>query len=170
VHIIFLKALSTGPFPHHLTTAFSILLKLQLTPASLNHALVCMLPKDLSGLPKECRPISLTNVLRRLFEKILHPRLVDAVSPHMHPSQVGFRRHNSTLRPLQLADQSLKPYRILYDAMFAFDSPLFHILTAALADVGISRGLHRCIHYLIFVNLSSTLVANGIKSRVLKLY
>jgi len=71
IHIIFLKAILPGPFAHHLATVFNILLHLQVTPAHWNHALVCMLPKDSSGLASECRPISLTTILQRIYEKVL---------------------------------------------------------------------------------------------------
>jgi len=112
----------------------------------------------------KCRPISLTTILRRIYEKVLHPVLTGSTVDRMHPAQAGFMQSDSTLRPLQLADHSQRPYRILYDAMFAFDSPLFHILAAELADMDVPRSLRRSIHYLFFCSLTSTLIANGRKS------
>jgi len=51
--------------------------------------------------------------------------------------------------------------------MYAFDSPLLHILSDELLEMGVPRGLERCIHYLFFTKLTSTIVANGIKSRLI---
>jgi len=52
--------------------------------------------------------------------------------------------------------------------MYAFDSPLLHILSDELLEMGVPRGLHRCIHYLFFTKLTSTIVANGVKSRLIE--
>jgi hypothetical protein len=165
IHILVLKALLAGPFAHHLTSVFNLLLQLQVTPSHWNQAIVCMLPKDTSGSPSKCRPLSLTSMFRRLFEKVLHPTLISATASQIHPSQSGFTQSNSTLHPLQLSDHSHRGYRVLYDAMYAFDSPLLHILSEELSTMGVHKGLHRCIHYLFFCNLTSTMVANGRKSR-----
>jgi len=167
IHILVLKALLPGPFAHHPTTVYNLLLRLQVTPSHWNHALVCMLPKDSSGLASKCRPISLTPMLRRIFERVIHPELIAATAPSIHPAQSGFTTFDSTLHPLQLANHSHRCYRVLYDAMHAFDSPLFHILSDNLIEMGVPQGLGRCIHYLFFTNLISTMIANGVKSRLL---
>jgi len=56
IHILLLKAVLPGPFAHNLTTVFNILLDLQVTPSHWNHALVCMVPKDYSGLATNAGP------------------------------------------------------------------------------------------------------------------
>jgi len=134
IHILVLKALLPGPFAYHLTTVYNLLLRLQVTPSRWNHALVCMLPKDSSGLASKCRPISLTPMLRRLFERVIHPELIATTAPSIHPTQSGFTKFDSTLHPLQLANHSHRGYRVLYDAMHAFDSPLFHIVSDNLLE------------------------------------
>jgi len=169
IHVLVLKALLPGPFAHHLTTVYNLLLPMQVTPSHWNHAIVCMLPKDSTGLAAKCRPISLTPMLRRIFEKIIYPELKVSTIAQIHLAQSGFTQFESTLHPLQLTDQSHRGYRVLYDAMYAFDSPLLHILSDELLEIGIPRGLHRCIHYLFCTNLTSTIIANGVKSRHLSL-
>jgi len=79
----------------------------------------------------------------------------------------GFMQTDSTLPPLQLAGHSQRPYRALDDAMFAFDSPVFHILAEKLADMDVPRFSRRCLHYLFFCSLTSTAIANGRKSRLI---
>jgi len=167
IHILVLKALLPGPFAQHLTTVFNILLRLQVTPSHWNHALVVMLPKDSTGLAAKCRPISLTPMLRRIFEKIIHLELISTTASQIHPAQSGFTKSDSTLHPLQLANQSHRGFRVLYDAMHAFDSPLLHTLSDELLEMGVPRVLCRCIHYLFFTNLTSTMIANGVKSRLI---
>jgi hypothetical protein len=166
IHIILLKALLSGPFAHHLTTVYNLLLTLQVTPAHWNHAIVCMLPKDNSGFADKCRPISLTNVLRRIFEKLLHPLLLSATEKQIHPCEAGFTPNDSTLRPLQTTDRSIRPFRVLMDLMFAFDSPFHHILAEMLKEMNVPLGLSRCIHFLFFCSLTSKMIANGRKSRL----
>jgi len=51
--------------------------------------------------------------------------------------------------------------------MYAFDSPLLHILSDELLEMGVPRGLHRCVHNLFFTKLTSTIVANGVKLRLI---
>jgi len=99
-------------------------------------------------------------MLRRIFEKIIHPELISATALQIHPAQSGFTKIASTLHPLQLANQSHRGYRVPYDAMHAFDSPLLH-------EMGVPEALRRCIHSLFFTNLTSTMIANGAKSRMI---
>ncbi len=46
--------------------------------------------------PSNYRPISLTSVLARMYERMIQPRLMSIVEPRLHPLQFGFRPNRST--------------------------------------------------------------------------
>jgi hypothetical protein len=68
-------------------------------------------------------------MLRRIFEKVLHPMLVYYAASQIHPAQSGFTQFDSTLPPLRFTDRSHRGYRLLHGAMFALNSLLFHVLS-----------------------------------------
>jgi len=68
IHNVVLRALQKSSFPHHLASAYSLYKYLQLTPTRWNTGLTVMVPKDHTGLPTKCRPLTmippLQNALR----------------------------------------------------------------------------------------------------------
>jgi len=51
--------------------------------------------------------------------------------------------------------------------MHAFDSTLLYILSNELSEMDVPQALRRCIHHLFFTNLTSTMIANGVESRLI---
>jgi len=157
IHILVLKALLPGPFAHHVTTIFNILLRLRATHSHWNHALVVMLPKGSTGVAARCRPVCnmLMPMLRIIFEKIIHP---SATASQSHLAQSGFTNliNPSTLTTSRSLTLWL-PSSLRCHARF--------LLTTTPHTV--RQALRRCIHYLFFSNLTSPMIVNGVKSRMI---
>jgi len=81
-------------------------------PESFRYADIVSLPKAGKDhtLPKNYRPISLTNTLARIFESIIHKRLYAYCenSNVLPPSQFAYRHNNSSIDPLILLTQDIK--------------------------------------------------------------
>ncbi|RKP33635.1 hypothetical protein BJ085DRAFT_38665 [Dimargaris cristalligena] len=99
IHTRMLYTLLKGPFPHHLADLFNLCLRTGFTPARWNESIINPIAKD----PKakhinEFRPIALTVIFRRLFEKLLLPALKNLP---LSKFQAGFRNRQSTLGHVQ---------------------------------------------------------------------
>jgi len=81
-------------------------------PESFSYADIVSLPKAGKDhtLPKNYRPISLTNTLARIFESVVHKRLYAYCEIHriLPPSQFAYRHNNSSIDPLILLTQDIK--------------------------------------------------------------
>lgn len=89
----------------HVTQLFNQILRFQKIPSTWKEALIC--PVFKKGDPKEIenyRPIALTCLLRRLFEKCLAPRFNEA-QYLLSDFQGGFRANRSTLDHLFLLEK-----------------------------------------------------------------
>jgi hypothetical protein len=92
-----------------LTEIFNLMLKLQVAPSQWNHALVCLIYKR-KGDPSEIknyRPISLTIVAKRIYEKIIDLRL-DEFKAKLHDLQGGFRKGRSTAQQIHYLAELMK--------------------------------------------------------------
>ena len=70
-----------------------------LLPQQWKQAHVVLIPKkdgDPSD-PKSFRPISLTSLVVKMFERIIYNRIIRHMSPRISPRQAGFRRLHSTI-------------------------------------------------------------------------
>ena len=59
-------------------------------PEGFNHGLLFLLPKKLTGLVSDTRPLSVTNTDNRLLASSVAFSVMEGVSAFLHPSQKGF--------------------------------------------------------------------------------
>jgi hypothetical protein len=101
-----------------------------------------LLVKDAANpYPDATRPINLTQLLRRYFEKLLHRKWIQSAPPwiKLHAYQAGFRKGYSTLSHLLLSDElsrSKFPISVFLDLKAAYDSVPWHRLLQCLSDKG----------------------------------
>ena len=62
----------------------------QLPPEGFNHGLLFLLPKKLTGLIADTRPLSVTNTDNRILAACVARCIMGAVDDYVHPSQKGF--------------------------------------------------------------------------------
>jgi hypothetical protein len=102
IHPAFLK--HGGDMLHEcLVVLFNAIWNTGHVPDAWREANVCSLYKKGSRTdPSNYRPISLTSVLARMFERMVCPRLVDALQPKLCNTQFGFRKKRCTYDNLLL--------------------------------------------------------------------
>ena len=96
--------------------------------------------------PSNCRPVSLLTLISKIFEKIVHDRMIDYLPQHdsFYNCQFGFRtKHSTDLYLLNLNDKILKGFdngvltsMILIDLQKAFDTINHNILSEKLKGIG----------------------------------
>jgi hypothetical protein len=126
IHIKILKCLNTNPsFSNLLSQIFRFFYRANTTPQEWNTSLIHLLIKDTKEpYADKTRPISLTNVMRRIYEKCLYNTWTDQPWAQIHNFQAGFRRGYSTYSHIMLADNlARRPNQILIflDLKNAFD-------------------------------------------------
>ena len=94
---------------------FNILVDFQLSPSQWNHSLMCAIYKNKGDIKeiKNYRPISLTVVAKRLFEKIIDAKL-EIYMEKLHPLQAlkgGFRKGRSTVHQVYYREE-LMPHQV----------------------------------------------------------
>ena len=126
IHIKILKCLaSRNSFSNLISQAFRFYYRANITPKSWNISRIHLLAKDLKEpFVDKTRPISLTQILRRIFEKSMHSKWSNTTWTQTHPNQAGFKRGYSTYSHILLADHLLrrrKRIAIFLDLKSAFD-------------------------------------------------
>ena len=88
---------------------FNILVDFQLSPSQWNHSLMCAIYKNKGDIKeiKNYRPISLTVVAKRLFEKIIDAKL-EIYKEKLHPLQGGFRKGRSTVHQVYYLEELMR--------------------------------------------------------------
>lgn len=69
--------------------------------------IVCLFKKGSRTDPNNYRPISLTSVLARMYERMVRHRLVTIIEPYLNRYQFGFRKGRSTLDCLTILQQRI---------------------------------------------------------------
>lgn len=133
VHISILKKLRPSLVIDQILSLFQVMWITGLTPNSWNTATLHPLPKSANTKTiEECRPISLTQTLRRLFEKILHKHLVSLPELKLNRCQAGFRRGHSTITQAAISNDIGAAFpntkRAFIDFRAAYDSVPLHLL------------------------------------------
>ena len=134
--MLFNLSLSTGEFPQ--SYRFSDIVSLP--KAGKDHT-----------LPKNYRPISLTNTISRIFESIIHKRLYAYCEIHkvLPPTQFAYRHNRSSVDPLILLTQDIKAglrrffvtNMIQLDITKAFDTVWLDGLSFKLHKIGVKNHL-----------------------------
>ena len=169
IHQNILAALENSKFYSDLSDFFSDCNEKCLTPPHWNLAIVKPIPKmKNSKYISEFRPISLTSIIRRCYEKLFLTYLSTdpIVSPtlYLHESQGGFRSGYSTTSQALLAHESSvgdsKSIKVFVDLKKAYDRvPITKLLTK-LENRKLPGNITRIIKSL-FTNCSITIAANG---------
>jgi len=111
-----------------LSALFQLFASTSLTPSSWSECNLHLLKKDVTNpIAPNTRPIALSNILRRIFEKILLKQWLNGNDTwtHLNYGQAGFRHGYSTHSHLVLSDELSRrsnPYSIFLDIKSAFDS------------------------------------------------
>lgn len=139
IHALVLKSLCCSPlFVRILSTIYQISAATGLVPSQWSECRLHLLQKDpLNPIASKTRPIVLSSLLRRIFEKLLlRTWLANPLSwMTLHPSQAGFRRGYNTHSQLLLSDEISRhdnPLSIFLDLTSAFDNISWKKLTELL--------------------------------------
>ena len=165
----------TVPLARAISLLFTACWKLGRVPREWNVALIHPVPKkgDMS-LISNYRPISLTETLRKLFERCLLPYLTDLLEP-LDISQGGFRSKRSTIDQIASLHEAIlqrsktlgrRPLVAYLDIKAAYDT----VDTSKLWSILARRGLYGEqleILRMLFDSNNSQVVMRGSKSIVL---
>lgn len=132
-----------------MSTLSRVIVSTGLVPEAWRNAVICPIPKKQS--PKEAcdyRPISLTQVLRRVFEKAFLP-IVEKSMVKVSQEQNGFRRNRSTLDACAILQQTLVEMRTrrktpsiaFLDIKAAYDTVPRGIVYKKCSDIGMNSTL-----------------------------
>ena len=136
------------PIHVRLARLFNECLKKSKTPEEWNKAILILLYKN--GDPRDMnnqRPISLLNVIYKIFTKVITNRITDKLDENQPREQAGFRRGYSTIDHLQTVNQIIEKtneYKIplvvaLVDYTKAFDSVETEEVMSALEEQGVDQ-------------------------------
>ena len=165
-----LKELWLCSFREIIILLFNICLKFGITPSAWNEAISTLIPKDV-GAPSvsSSRPISVTPLLRRIFESCLlqwihrhHPSFLK-----LHSTQAGARKGYSAMTHVVVADEILNRNQrcvALLDVSKAFDSVPHWRLLEALKAKGFSPSMMNIVYSLFISNVTTRLSVNGVSS------
>jgi hypothetical protein len=134
------------------------------SPAVWNHSIIFLLLKDeQEPFADKTRPVSLTNMLRRFYEKLLLKSWADAPWASLHPSQAGFRRGFNTMTQIIVSDELSKDNSIsaFLDLSAAFDRVPHTRLLEILQQRGCPKHILKVIFQLMMSECWSTLVVNN---------
>ena len=111
---------------------------------------VTLIPKCKNPTVKDFRPISLTPVVSRIFEKLVLQSVYASILPLFGPNQYAFKRHGSTDSALIRIHDSITNYledpkvaavrMICLDLSKAFDMVPHSVLQKRFIDSNLSRG------------------------------
>ena len=171
IHIKILKNLRGSKLPGHISAAFTLYATIGLTPQRWNTSLVFPIPKNKeSRYINEFRPIALTHMFRRLFERgvlqylLYSPQTV--ALRQFHPTQGGFRRgFSSVLHGLVAHETAIleDQYQCFLDLRAAYDMVPVPLVLKKMEARGADMGTLSIIESL-FLYCSSKIVVNDVLS------
>jgi Reverse transcriptase (RNA-dependent DNA polymerase) len=159
-----LWALTNSPaFIECLTMLYNLCINCRYTPRRWNRSLTSPIPKGGKDPRYICnrRPVSLTVMFRRIFEKIILPRITSSVS--LNRGQAGFRTGFSCMTQVLLAEQARHMgfgIRVFLDLKCAYDSVPTDKMIVKLANKGVKQGLVEIVESL-FTGCSTMIAVNG---------
>ena len=155
-----------------LAAMFAVYMALAVVPSSWKRALICPVPKkgDLSRI-SNYRPISLTEVTRKIFEMCLLHRFQRRAEITLSREQGGFREGRSTIDQVQCLDKVIKFIRshgkkvcmVFLDIKAAYDSVPRGELWRQCLEQGLEHVSISCLRSL-FDHNSAQLVVNQHRS------
>lgn len=162
----FLKCLnSQASFAIVLTQLFNLFVCTGVTPTVWNTSKIHLLLKDPQNpFPDKTRPISLTNVLRRIFEKELLSMWLPKDWAKLNNHQAGFRLGWSTISNVLLSDNLSRsgwPVSVFLDLKSAFDRVPHSKLLDKLKTRGCGNRVISLAYSLMMHQCQSILTING---------
>ena len=161
---VFQVLIKSPKFCETLFNLFTLFFESGTTPSEWNHSLIFLLLKDESEpFADKTRPVSLTNMLRRFYEKLLLKTWVDEPWARLHNAQAGFRRGFNTLTQILTSDELSKDHQIscFLDLSAAFDRVPHKKLLDILKERGCPSHIRRIIFKLMMFQSCSTLIVNN---------
>jgi hypothetical protein len=177
IHILMLKSLlrHSTKFLSAITALFNLCVNQGKTPTEWNKSITNLLSKTKENRNvKHTRPISLTLMIRRIFEICLLRNWESLGNEwtKLNRWQAGSRKHYSTMTHLLCVDELSKTgyhFTSLLDLRKAFDSVPHRILQRKLQDRNIPSTYLILIESLFLKNMQTQLVVNGMKSVPIKI-
>ena len=172
IHVRILKGLSNSKCYLHITNLFNLCLKYGYTPKQWNEAVVMPIPKtSTSKTIQDFRPISLTQMLRRLFEILLLEKLTTMDECSLHWAQAGFRHGYSTISQVLVAHDltvNKNKTRIFIDLKQAYDRVPVKKLIELLKERNVPLGYISLIERL-FTDCHMRVSVNGVLTERIRL-
>lgn len=153
-----------------LTKLINLFFKSCITPSAWNEASITLIPKNVNDLNiLKSRPISLTNILRRLFEKLVLKEIKELPSMKISICQAGFQTGYSTMSNIILSEETTEDYPIsaFLDLKSAYDVVNWNKLKDILKKRKIPKNIYILIDSLLFQNQSSKLIINNTRCRTI---
>jgi hypothetical protein len=176
IHTKFLRCLlGTDKFLPTLTLLFRLFTVAGVTPSDWNESTIFLNLKSMNDKSlNNARPLTLTNILRRLYEKIVlrHIERTHNENPgeswcRLNDGQAGFRRKYSTLIQILLSDQLSRMGRnisVFLDLKGAYDRVWHGKLFTILEERGCPQHLVSLFYSLMVHKLRSRVVVNACRS------
>ena len=166
ISIILLKNLRRGAFAHHITTAFRIFARLSVSPPRWNKSLTILIPKDRgSTCPvARTRPISISPMFRRLFEKVTLPALQSHPMMQLRPAQTGFQKGMSTAINIVLLHTELQDKRLrtaFLDLTDCYDRLSFAYQRQIFKEKGVDPHTRNLLISMTQLDATTTISING---------
>ena len=147
-------------------------------PSSWKVARIVPIPKkERASEISDHRPISLTEILRKLFERLLLPYVNGYIEPKMDIAQGGFRSNRGTIESIASLNETILQFRKKFrgrnpviaflDIQKAYDSVDWNILFSKLRD---DYEMPPDVNWLLielFTSTRSTIAINGVESDTL---
>ena len=156
IHATMLKNLHHNSITY-LLSLFNTIFSQNIYPPSWKIAIILPFLKPNADpiLPVSYRPIALTSVLGKLFQKILNKRLFWYLESnnHLSPAQYGFRKGRNTSHALadlqtqinNATDSNSCLYSIFFDLQEAFPRVWRHYICSKLHDIGLRGSLPKIL-------------------------
>ena len=172
VYSLLLRELRHSAFARHLACAFRIFLRLGTTPVRWNHALTVLVPKDDGETcdVDRTRPISVSPMFRRLFEKLVLQQVSPMPSFKLQAAQTGFQKGKSTMINLALLDAELQNKQVrtvLIDLADCYDRLSFAYQRWVWKKRRIPLHIQHLLYGLILREMTSVVSLNGQQSDVI---
>lgn len=176
IHISLFRTLcpeTWSPLTQILSALFRACVVAGITPERWNQSIISLTPKTRppTANVKDYRPISLTVVIRRIFEiclqRYINRRWTDGSGKqwtNLHPAQGGFRRGFSCITHALTASECANRLHIFLDIRAAYDKVTLPILWADLMKRKCPLRLLSVMQSL-FTGCSSSIVVNELRTR-----
>eukprot|EP00833_Pecoramyces_ruminatium_P015064 jgi/Orpsp1_1/1189096/evm.model.d7180000069483.1 len=173
IHTVILQSLNDSKFPMILFYLFHTCIELGVTPIRWNKSFIYPIPKkEKSKYISDFRPISITNIFRKLFELLVLDFIQEKLKGYFKLccNQAGFRSGYSTLTHAIVSDATTikNRYHVFLDLKKAYDSVPICLLVNKLIKRKVPSGMVSIITSL-FTECTTTVLVNQTFTKEIKL-